>query len=234
MRFPRASGILLHLTSLPNEYGIGDFGRSAYEFIDFLESTQQTYWQILPLGPTGFGDSPYQCFSAFAGNTNLISPEVLIEDGLLTAAEVAKKPEFIEGKVDYPTTVVWKNELLKKAYSRHRNNPDETTLEALNAFSDRVSDWLDDYALYQAIKGFQDDKPWWKWKTELSQRDTAAIRLFREELSNEIQRQKFYQFLFFKQWANLKSYANAKGVKIIGDLPIFVSLGFGGCLEVSG
>jgi len=224
MKFPRASGILLHPTSLPNEYGIGDLGKSAYEFVDFLEISKQTYWQVLPLGPTGYGDSPYQSFSAFAGNTNLISPEVLVEESLLTKEEIDDKPAFPMEKVDFGKVIDWKNELLKKAYERFRLTTNVDLRGSFESFTRQVAMWLEDYALFRAIKTTQNQKLWLEWDEPLRLRNEASLLETRKSLSEEIRAQKFYQFLFFKQWGRLKNYANGKGIKIIGDIPIFVSL----------
>lgn len=224
MRFPRASGVLLHPTSLPNEFGIGDFGKSAYDFVDFLDASKQSYWQILPLGPTGFGDSPYQSFSAFAGNTNLISPEVLVEDKLLSAYDLLEKPDFPTDKVDFGEIIKWKDQLLKKAYANFRLTANSSIRSSFQSFIQEVSDWLDDYALFRTIKESQSQKSWLEWEMSLRKRDEDALREIRLESFETIQEQKFYQFLFFKQWMRLKNYANGKGIKIIGDIPIFVSL----------
>ena len=224
MKFPRASGILLHPTSLPNEFGIGDLGKSAYEFVDFLERSKQTYWQVLPLGPTGYGDSPYQSFSAFAGNTNLISPEILVEENLLTQEEIDDKPKFSSGKVDFGKVIDWKNGLLQKAYERFRITTNVDLRGSFESFTQLVAMWLEDYALFRAIKTTQNQKLWLEWDEPLRLRDESALLRARKNLTEEIRAQKFYQFLFFKQWGRLKNYANGKGIRIIGDIPIFVSL----------
>ncbi len=217
MNFSRVCGILLHPTSLPNDFGIGDFGKSAYDFVDFLVETKQKYWQILPLNPTGYGDSPYQSFSAFAGNTMLISPEKLVEDNFLTVGEIKNKPKFPDDRVDYGEVYKWKNDLLYKTTEKIRHSED------FRIFCDDVGWWLDDYAIYRAIRQNENHKSWFEWEKSLRFRDENSLNEKREELSAEIEREKFYQFLFFRQWMNLKKYANEKGVKIIGDLPIFVS-----------
>jgi len=224
MTFPRAAGILLHPTSLPSPYGIGDLGRTAYEFVDFLVQAKQTYWQVLPLGPTGFGDSPYQCFSAFAGNTNLISPEILVDEDLLTADEIADRPDFPEGRVDFGSVIEWKNALLETAYRRFRLTTSVNLRGSFESFTQLVADWLDDYALFRAIKKTQEQKSWQQWDEPLKLRDEKALLAAHEELLDEIQAQKFYQFLFFKQWTRLKNYANGRGIRMIGDVPIFISL----------
>ena len=224
MKFPRASGVLLHPTSLPNEYGIGDFGKSAYEFVDFLEEARQTYWQVLPLGPTGFGDSPYQSFSAFAGNTNLISPETLARENLLSQTDLDERPDFESGNIDFGKVIDWKKESLAKAYENFCKTDDLELRGSFETFTGQVSIWLDDYALFRSIKATQGQKLWLKWDEPLRMRDESALFEARKNLSEEIRAQKFYQFLFFKQWGRLKNYANGKGIKIIGDMPIFLSL----------
>ncbi len=224
MKFPRASGILLHPTSLPNEYGIGDLGGAAFEFVRFLERSKQSYWQILPLGPTGYGDSPYQCFSAFAGNTNLISPEILLKENLINQNEISRKPAFSQGKVDFGTVIEWKDEILKKAYTKFSQTEDSGLNESFDAFTEESKEWLDDYALFRAIKMSQGGKSWLEWDEPLRLCEEGALREAEVDLRQEIRRQKFYQFLFFRQWNSLKSYANDRGVKIIGDVPIFVAL----------
>lgn len=222
--FKRASGILLHPTSLPGEFGIGDLGPKAYEFVDLLVEAKQTYWQILPLGPTGYGDSPYQCFSAFAGNTLLISPKKLVDDELLSAEMLDAKPEFPLHKVDFGAVYDWKNSILPQAYHAFRETTSVDLRGRFEAFNQENGWWLEDYATYRAIKAEQGQKPWYEWEDELKLRDPDALKQAAEPLYEKIQAEKFYQFLFFDQWAELKKYANSNGVKIIGDIPIFVAL----------
>ena len=224
MTFPRASGILLHPTSLPSNYGIGDLGMEAFKFVDFLVAAKQTYWQVLPLGPTGFGDSPYQCFSAFAGNTNLISPELLVDEGFLTLEEINEKPDFPKGRVDFGLLYDWKNSLLAKAYESFRLTTSVDLRRKFETFSQNTASWLNDYALYRSIKSAQSQKAWYQWDDALKLRDEKALAEARENLHEAIQAQKFYQFLFFTQWLAVKKYANDKGIQIIGDVPIFVAL----------
>lgn len=224
MNFERASGILLHPTSLPSRYGIGDLGENAYKFVDFLARAKQTYWQILPLGPTGYGDSPYQCFSAFAGNTNLISPELLVKDGFLTDEIINQKPDFPEGRVDFGLLYDWKNYILDTAYENFRNTTSVDLRGKFENFCREENEWLDDYAMFRAIKKSQDQKLWLEWDEPLRLRDENALGEACENLREEIQSQKFRQWLFFRQWSDLKNYANEKGVKIVGDVPIFISL----------
>jgi 4-alpha-glucanotransferase len=224
MTFPRRSGILLHPTSLPGEFGIGDLGQEAFRFVDFLAGSSQSYWQILPLGPTGYGDSPYQCFSAFAGNTLLISPERLVEDGLIAESDITVKPYFPAHKVDYGAVYDWKTQLLRRAYEGFHHVTSVDLRGKFETFCQENEFWLDDYALYRAVKASQDQKPWYKWPDELKLRKEKALRIAAEQLYEEIQAEKFYQFLFFRQWFGVKDYANTKSVKIIGDIPIFVAL----------
>jgi 4-alpha-glucanotransferase len=222
MKFPRASGVLLHPTSLPGDFGIGDLGPAAFEFIDFLHRSRQTYWQILPLGPTGYGDSPYQSFSAFAGNILLISPEKLVEDGLLKQKDLDSKSQFEEGRADYGGVYDWKNRILPAAFENF--NSDSSLRSKFEEYSRENQSWLDDYALYRAVKVSNDHKPWYEWDEPLKLRERGALDSAREKLAKEIDAEKFYQFLFFKQWSSLKRYAADHSVRIVGDIPIFVSL----------
>jgi 4-alpha-glucanotransferase len=224
MNFTRASGVLLHPTSLPGKYGIGDFGPEAFGFVDFLQRAGQAYWQILPLGPTGYGDSPYQSFSAFAGNTNLISPEKLFEARLLKQDDLDGMPGFGGGRVDYGKVHDWKGLILRQAFQQFRTGSENNLREDFEAFCLDNAGWLDDYALYRAVQSAKNHKPWYEWEKELRLRDEAALSRARVETSGEIEAQKFYQFVFFRQWSELKSYANDRGVSIIGDVPIFVAL----------
>ncbi|MGB7201063.1 MAG: 4-alpha-glucanotransferase [Pyrinomonadaceae bacterium] len=224
MSFERASGILLHPTSLPGDFGIGDFGSEAFKFVDFLREAGQAYWQILPLGPTGYGDSPYQCFSAFAGNTLLLSPEKLVEDNLLDNAAVSEHPDFPAHRVDFSSVPKWKNEILAQAYKGFHRITSVDIRGKFEKFCLQNAWWLDDYALYRVIKADQQQKPWYEWPDELRLRDAKAIVKAGEELFEQIQAEKFSQFLFFRQWFELKRYANKKGIKVIGDIPIFIAL----------
>jgi 4-alpha-glucanotransferase len=210
MNFPRASGILLHPTSLPSKFGIGDLGDEAYRFVDFLADARQTYWQVLPLGPTGFGDSPYQCFSAFAGNANLISPEKIVEDGFLTIEEINETPKFPVGKVDFGKVYKWKNQILAKAYERFRLTTSVDLRGKFETFSQEQAAWLDDYALFRAVKKTQNQASWQNWDAALKLRDEKALAKAREDLREEIQTQKFQQWLFFRQWNELKITAARK------------------------
>ncbi|MEO8041461.1 MAG: 4-alpha-glucanotransferase, partial [Acidobacteriota bacterium] len=224
MKGRRASGILLHPTSLPGEFGIGDLGKHAFAFVNFLVQTKQTYWQILPLGPTGYGDSPYQCFSAFAGNTLLISPQGLVEDGFLTTEQLADRPGFASHKIEFGQVYDWKNRILPTAFEGLHYI---TSIDLRGKFETFMQDnelWLDEYALYRAIKASQVQKPWYEWDAPLKLRDANALAEISEHLYSEILAEKFYQFLFFKQWQAVKDYANQNGVLIVGDIPIFIAL----------
>ena len=224
MNFPRASGILLHPTSLPSNYGIGDLGKHAYKFVDFLVSAKQTYWQVLPLGPTGYGDSPYQSFSAFAGNTNMIAPELLVDDGFLTTEEINQKPDFPVGRVDFGKLYDWKNNILAIAFEKFSAATSVDLRGEFETFCRTESYWLDDYALFRAVKKSQGQKLWLEWDEPLKLRDATALHYAKENLRQDIQAQKFQQWLFFRQWADLKKYANDRNIKIVGDVPIFISL----------
>ena len=224
MKFSRASGVLLHPTSLAGEFGIGDFGLEAFRFVDLLVASGQSYWQILPLGPTGYGDSPYQCFSAFAGNTLLVSPEKLIEDGLIADQALNGTPAFPAHKVEFGAVHTWKNELLKNAHDGFQHVTSVDLRAKFETFCQENEFWLDDYALYRAIKATQSQKPWYEWPDKFKLRDERTLRIANEQLFDKIHAEKFYQFLFFLQWHAVKDYANRHDVKIIGDIPIFVAL----------
>jgi 4-alpha-glucanotransferase len=223
MNFPRASGLLLHPTSLPGEFGIGDLGPEAFAFVDLLAAAGQTYWQILPLGPTGYGDSPYNCFSAFAGNPLLISPELLQNTELITAEQAAGHPEFPDDRVDYGGVYHWKKDLLHIAHQNFPNAKAEVSAR-FDAFENENRWWLDDYGLYRAIKDDQGGRPWYEWPDPLKLREPDAVAAITTQLADAIRAEKVTQFLFFGQWMSLKSYANEHGIRIIGDIPIFVSM----------
>ncbi len=218
----RSSGILLHITSLPGKYGIGTMGKEAYDFVDFLIASGQKIWQILPLGHTGFGNSPYQCFSAFAGNPLLINFDKLVDDGLLHENDIPKQ-EFNEKKVDFGKVINFTYPLLRKAYdSFHRNNS-KVLKRKFQTFCSKNYKWLEDYAFFMALKDHNNGKPWHQWDYKLKTRDDETLNNMKKELENEISYYKFIQFLFFKQWLELKAYANINDIKIFGDLPIYVA-----------
>ncbi len=224
MSAKKYSGVLLHPTSLPSPYGIGDFGKGAYEFIDYLAEAGQTLWQTLPLGPTGFGDSPYQGFSAFAGQPLLISPQLLREDGLLTSEELGNIPDFNPRQVDYGSVIFYKNSLFETAYNRFKSDGYFHFSDAYSDFCRENENWLSDYAFFMACKDAHHGKNWLEWEKELITPTPEVRRHYEEEYADRIQYYSFLQFLFFKQWANVKAYANKKGIRIVGDIPIFVSL----------
>jgi 4-alpha-glucanotransferase len=222
MNFPRSGGILLHPTSLPGPNGIGDLGPQAYRFVDFLVNSGCKLWQILPLGPTGYGDSPYQCFSAFAGNPFLVSLDFLLHDGLLSESDLVDKPDFAASRVDFGLLIPWKLNLLQKAFDHYQSNPDSLRAE-FDSFRADNSSWLHDYALFMALKDSYGGGAWSGWLDEVKKREAKAMAEARESLASSILRFSFYQFLFFRQWSALRKYANEKGIKIIGDIPIFVA-----------
>lgn len=213
----RASGILMHITSLPGAYGVGTMGKSAFSFVDFLKRAGQSYWQILPLNPTGFGDSPYQSCSTFAGNPYLVDLDLLAEQGLLRTEEICALPWGEDAaKVDFGILYQQRQKILRLAYERF------TETEEFKDFCRSNSSWLADFALYMALKQRFDGTPWFQWKHKLKYRDADAIWQARQELKDEIQFHSFVQFQFASQWANLRSYAHENGVRIIGDVPIYV------------
>lgn len=213
----RASGVLMHISSLPSDYGIGTLGKDAREFIDFLESAGQTYWQILPIGPTGYGDSPYQSFSTFAGNPYFIDLDLLCRDGLLKPGEFEACGGA--GGVDYARLYSERFPVLRKAYKRFIGNMprDFDNFCKANAF------WLDDYAIFMAVKDSYSGLAWTEWEKPLMRRDQKALSAFANAYKDEISFYKMTQYLFFSQWSDLKEYAAVHGIKFIGDLAIYVS-----------
>ncbi len=215
----RKSGILMHITSLPGPYGIGSMGQAAYDFVDFLQKAGQSYWQILPLCPTGYGDSPYQSFSTFAGNHYLIDLDDLVRQNLLTRQELEEIPWFErEDQVDFGGLYVYRNEVLHRAFRRFQ--PDEE----FRRFVKNNDDWLEDYALFMALKEKFDGTEWQSWTLILMMRLPEVLDAYRQELADLIQYQYFLQYQFRRQWRALRRYANERGVKIIGDVPIYVPL----------
>ena len=223
MDYPRASGILLHPTSLPGRFGIGDLGKEACAFVDFLAATGQRYWEILPLGPSGSSDSPYQARSALAGNTLLVSPERLLDEGLLARADLADLPDFPDDRVAFQRVGPLKQGLLRKAYERFRKGSAAGLRAEFDEFCRRHAAWLDDYGLYRAIRDARGETAWNQWEKGLAWRDPAALCDAREHLGAQVDAEKFAQFLFFRQWASLRSYCHQRGVRILGDVPIFVA-----------
>ena len=226
MRLKRASGVLLHPTSLPGRFGIGDLGDEAYRFVDWLAAAGQTFWQLMPLGPTGYGDSPYSAFSAFAGNTNLVSPEKLVEAGLLSDADIAEVPGDLNGvRVDYGKVIEYKRGLLEKAHSNFASKlkDDEALRRDYEGFLDFASVWLDDWALFAALRDEHKGEPWNTWAQGLARRAPAAVESARASFAEKVAAHRFFQYVFFQQWLKLKRYANERGVRIVGDMPIFVA-----------
>ena len=217
----RSSGILLHITSLPGE-GIGTIGSEAFAFVDFLVDTGQHLWQILPLNPVGFGNSPYQSFSAFAGNPLLISLETLVKEGLLDDNDLQAISQTISKKVDFEKITPVKEALLKKAYTAFCKNTEYWQNDYLYFLAEH-SWWLDDYCLFMALKKDNESLNWNKWEPAIRKREQSALSVLKEVLLEETDFYRFVQFMFFRQWFRLKSYANSKGIKIIGDLPLYVS-----------
>ncbi|MDO5550055.1 MAG: 4-alpha-glucanotransferase [Lachnospiraceae bacterium] len=217
----RTAGILLSITSLPSKYGIGCFSKSAYDFVDWLKEAGQCYWQILPLGPTSYGDSPYQSFSTFAGNPYFISLETLIQEGLLTEEECDEADFGADpGKTDYKQLYENRYSLLRKAYERSNisEDPDYQRFLAENGW------WLSDYALFTAVKDRFNGVPWTEWAEDIRLRWNNALDYYRRELYFDIEFQQYLQYTFYKQWYQLKAYANRQGVRIIGDIPIYVAM----------
>lgn len=216
----RGSGILLHITSLPGAYGIGTLGEAAFNFVDFLLAAGQTYWQILPIGPTSYGDSPYQSFSSFAGNPFLIDLDLLCKDGLLEREDFVKA-DFggNSEKIDYSKVFMNKMNVLEKAYKRGYSRLEDD----IKAFSQANIEWIDNYSLYMAIKQHFGLRAWREWDEDIKFRKQEALAFYQKELHEKIEYWRFVQFLFFKQWDSLKGYANSKGIQIIGDIPIYVA-----------
>ncbi len=219
----RASGLLLHPTSLPGPDGIGDLGPEARAFAADLARAGCTFWQVLPLGPTGYGDSPYQTFSAFAGNPYLISPADLLAEGLLLPDDLHARPAFSAGRVDYGVLIPWKKRLLRRAFRRFREGGFPHLEGALAAFRQAQVLWLEDFALFMALKEAHGGAPWTAWPRPLRLRRPAALAAARKSLADAVDEVIFEQFLFFRQWQALREAAAARGVRFIGDVPLFVA-----------
>ena len=222
--FERSSGILFHPTSLPGKYGIGTLGKEAYAFIDFLKKSRQKLWQIFPLGPTGYGDSPYQSFSSFAGNPYLIDFDLLIEAHLLSEEDL--RDVFFgdnEEYIDYGAIYNQKYPLLRRAYENFKSSDNHDMRENLEHFKRENASWLNDYSLYISLKNHFNGLPWNEWAHDIKNREHEAMEHYKNELADDVEYHNFIQFLFFKQWGDVKRYANENGIKIIGDIPIFVA-----------
>ncbi len=223
IRLARSSGILLHPTSLPGRYGIGDLGAAARRFVDWLEAQGQSIWQVLPLGPTSYGDSPYQTLSAFAGNPNLISLDSLVMDGLLAAADLADSPAFPDDRVDFGRVIPFHNQKLALACHNFVSSARPALKQEFAVFVEANRYWLEDFALFAALKQAHGLRPWVEWESDLSRRGSQAIAKASQAYASEIEEEKFRQWLFYRQWTALRTYARGKGIRLFGDLPIFVA-----------
>lgn len=219
----RVSGILLHPTSLPGPFGIGDMGSEAYKFVDFLAGTGQSLWQILPVGHISYGNSPYMCLSAFAGNPYLISLEKLVEEGFLDQIDIENLPDFPRNRVDYGWAISYKIPLLVKSFEKFKESSCSRHLEEFYAFSEANAFWLDDYALFASLKEAHNSRIWTEWEKGAATMQGDALMHWRNKLSDNIQFWKYVQHQFFKQWIALKDYCRAKGILIIGDVPLYVA-----------
>lgn len=220
----RKSGILMHITSLPSPYGIGDMGPSAYKFVEFLKQAGQAFWQILPLNATSLEshNSPYNSFSAFAGNTLLISPDILVEEGFLSENDLKPKPDFPEEYCDYKEVVSYKGRLFDIVYNYFKKDAKLDSSYCKFCFTN--SGWLEDYALFVVLKRHNEGRPWNEWERPLRDRAPKALDSARKAYADELEKEKFLQYIFFKQWFTLKKYCYKNGVKVIGDIPIYVML----------
>ena len=211
----------MHPTCLPGPYGIGDMGPEAYKWIDFLHESGMRLWQILPFGPTGYADSPYQSFSAFAGNYYWISPDMLLQEGLLTKEDLQDVPDFPAGRVDYGAVIVWKVNLLKRSFQIFENTG--ILKQEFEAFCAEQGEWLAEFALFMSLKDAHDLHPWVQWEPALRRREPQALDKARKQYADSIQQYMYFQFLFFRQWQALHQYARDKGIRLIGDIPIYVA-----------
>lgn len=224
MRFPRASGILLHPTCLPGPFGIGDFGPEAFAFVDFLRDAGQKLWQVLPLNPTGYGDSPFQCFSAYAGNHLLINLEKLQAEGILEASDLSDQPDFPQNSVDFGNVIRWKTGVLTKAAKRFQSDARGEGRRAFDDFCARNASWLPDFALFMACKQEHGGVAWNKWPNHIARRTPDALNAARDRLKESVFTVQYWQFQFFRQWKEVQAYAHQAGIRIVGDLPIYVAL----------
>lgn len=223
MSFPRSSGVLLHPASLPGRFGIGDLGAAARSFADFLGSAGQTLWQVLPLGPTGYGDSPYQCFSALAGNPLLISLDDLSNSGWLGAPEALSPPPFPQNRVEYERVIPWKMAALEAMAGRFQECAPTAERRRFEAFCEQHAGWLDDFALFMALKQRDPAQIWSRWEDDIRSREEPSLKRWRLELAEPVATQKFMQYAFFSQWNSLHAYCKERGIRIMGDLPIYVA-----------
>ena len=223
MSFPRSSGILLHPTSLPGAHGIGELGGEAHRFADFLKAARQQIWQVLPLGPTGYGDSPYQCFSAFAGNPLLLNLDTLVKLGYLSREDYDPDPKLPRDHVDFGSLINWKLPLLRKAAEQFRRSANADEKTAYRDFCQRHAGWLDEFALFMALKETHDYVMWTLWEPELALREPTALEKARADLKDQIENHKFIQFEFDRQWLDLKAHCGRNGIRVMGDVPIYVA-----------
>lgn len=223
MRSERSAGILLHITSLPGRFGIGDLGPGAFAFIDFLRSSGCQYWQFLPLGPTGYGNSPYQSLSAFAGNPLLISPESLYKSGHIRKSDLPSNRNFGKSRVNFPMIIDFKQRLLATAFQRFLQDQNKQHNQ-FQYFSDENEYWLNDYAFFMAFKDHAGGISWMDWPEAVRNREPNKLLSLGKNLKESILKHKFVQNLFFEQWQSLKTYAQGQGIKFIGDLPLYVAL----------
>ena len=222
--FPRESGILLHPTSLPGPYGIGDLGDAAYRFADFLASAGQRLWQMLPLGPVGYRSSPYQSLSAFAGNPLLISPARLVERGLLSSADLEVVPDFSDDSVDFDRVAAFKGSLIKHCFDEFEKSARGELHLRFESFCAEQASWLDDFSLFMAVKEAHGFMSWNTWEDDIRLRNPQAVERWTHILQRETRRYKFEQFVFFDQWSALKAYCAERKIRLVGDIPIFVSI----------
>jgi 4-alpha-glucanotransferase len=224
MPFPRSSGILLHPTCLPGPHGIGDFGSEAFAFLDFLAEAGQKFWQVLPLNPTGYGDSPFQCFSAVAGNHLLISLDQLREQRILETSDFRAQPDFPNDRVQFESVIPWKTALLKKAAKRFFSAANAEDRRAFDEFCTENEAWLPDYALFMACKEEYGGVAWNRWPSDIAQRDLDALESARIRLQENLSAVKYWQFEFFRQWEALRAQAARLQIRVVGDVPIYVAL----------
>lgn len=223
MAIERSSGVILHPSSLPGGYGIGELGQAAFGWLDFLAAAGQRLWQVMPLGPTGYGDSPYQCFSAFAGNPYLISLEGLVNEGLLDAGFLEAPPSFPAERVDYGAVIPYKLDCLSRSFEHFKALASDEQRRSFAAFCKAQDYWLADYALFMALKETHEGRSWNEWAEDIRLRRPQALANWRKKLASQLERQQYWQWLFYEQWLAVKRYANDRGIQIIGDIPIFIA-----------
>ncbi len=219
----RAAGLLLHPTSLPSRFGIGDFGPEAVRFLDWAARAGQSWWQILPLGPPDSGASPYSCLSSAAGNPLLISPQLLLQQNLLDPGDLDSPPSFPADRVAFEEVSAWKEDLLRRAWKLFQHRASEDLNQSLDSFCNEHSSWIDDWALFAALRARHDFRGWWEWDNALMRREEAALAAARQKESGEIAFHRFVQWLVFEQWSRLHQEARQRGIRVLGDLPIYVS-----------